>query len=95
MYKADDINAADKSVRNMFDDAVKRHPNWDGKSLAELTLILAEECGEAIQVVNDISEYSDDPEMQRDLLMHYVVEVAQVGAVARRILAEIHRRDRG
>lgn len=95
MYKTDDLNAADAAVRSAFDEAVKRHPNWDGKSLAELTLILAEECGEAVQVVNDISEYSDDPDMQRDLLTHYVVEVAQVGAVARRILAEIHRRDRG
>ena len=95
MYKTDDINAADKSIRNMFDDAVKRHPNWSMFSFSDMTLILAEECGEAIQVVNDISEYSDDLEMQRDLLMHYVVEVSQVGAVARRILAEIHRRDRG
>lgn len=95
MYRKDDKDAAEAAVRSAFDEAVERHPNWDGESLAELTLILAEECGEAIQVVNDISEYSDDPEMQRDLLMHYVVEVSQVGAVALRILAEIHRRDRG
>ena len=60
-----------------------------------MTLILAEECGEAAQVVNDLREYSDDVKMQADLILHYVVEVAQVGAVARRILAEIHRRDRG
>lgn len=95
MYRRDDISASQGAILNAFDDAVERHPNWDGKSLAELTLILAEECGEAVQVVNDIIEYSDDPEMQRELLIHYITEVSQAGAVALRILAEIHKRDRG
>lgn len=86
---------ADTCLIEAFHHAIRSH-EWTGAiGIKDMALILAEECGEAVKAVNDYIEGVErgyPPRASRRMLIQFLYEVAQTGAVARRILCEMHER---
>ena len=88
LYQSDSLAFADRCLREAFSHALETH-DWTGATgIRDMALILAEECGEAIKAVNDYIESEERPAA----LTQFLYEVAQTGAVARRILCEMQQR---
>lgn len=85
-----DTQKADIAIQTEFLAAMRKFPNWSHITLPRMALILAEECGEAVQAINDYLEKQDVHDIAYKADMeHFLTEVAQVGGVARRILCEM------
>jgi len=98
-YPIEIMQAADAAIHAEFNVAMQKFPAWDYISLPRMARILSEECGEAVQAINDYLETLDmqapgcdiKPLLECDL-KHFLKEIAQVGGVARRILCEMELR---
>lgn len=98
-YTKECLTKAFNAIFSAFDYAVEKHPDWSEYSLIRMTLILAEECGEAVKAANDLLEAIDSGKLSRVILSdtiitQFVYEVTQTGAMAARILAEMNKRGR-
>lgn len=88
-----DTQKADFAIQMEFHAAMLKFPNWSHITLSRMALILAEECGEAVQAINNYLEKKDAHETSYKAdIEHFLTEVAQVGGVARRILCEMEVR---
>lgn len=96
-YTKECLTKTFNAIFSAFDYAVEKHPDWSEYGLSRMMLILAEECGEAVKAANDLMEAVDSGKLGGDesdtaVIAQFVSEVAQTGAMAARILAEMNKR---
>ena len=92
MGPTSDLNLLIAQMRMLveYEIAVSKHGDWEHVTMPQALSVLMEEVGEAAKAFNDLSEC--DTDKKKVFIEEFATEVAQVGAVALRMLAELQRR---